>query len=80
MKKHNLLTIISLLTISISCGGDKKNLFSIDETQFKALYHSGEEISVAITNKNEKNIDSISFLITRKELDQSREIKLLNTY
>ncbi|POR20829.1 glutamine cyclotransferase [Flavobacterium columnare] len=68
MKKHNLLTIISLLTISISCGDDKKNLFSIDETQFKALYHSGEEISVAITNKNEKNIDSISFFNNEKRI------------
>ncbi|OWP83363.1 glutamine cyclotransferase [Flavobacterium davisii] len=72
MKKYNLLTIISLLVIGTGCEGDKKNLFSIDESQFKALYHPGDEIPIIITNKNEKNIDSVSFFSNEKRIGSTK--------
>ncbi|OOB84316.1 glutamine cyclotransferase [Flavobacterium columnare] len=73
MKNYNLLTFISLLVIGSSCEGDKKNLFSIDETQFKAFYHPGDEISITVTNKNEKNIDSVSFFNNEKRIGSTKE-------
>ena len=61
MKKYNLLTITSLVLLLSSCANDKKNLFSIDDSQFKLLYHQNEALSLVVKNKKEKTIDSIIY-------------------
>lgn len=61
MIKHKLLAITSLLLLGASCAGDKKNLFSIDDSKFKLLYHQDDNVSLAVTNKKDKSIDSIAY-------------------
>ncbi|WP_306350439.1 glutaminyl-peptide cyclotransferase [Flavobacterium sp. '19STA2R22 D10 B1'] len=71
MKKHNLLSIILLSTIAISCGDKKnseENYFSIDTSALKEQYHTQEGLSLAL--KNEKNIaiDSIVYSVNDKKI------------
>ncbi|SHI86550.1 glutaminyl-peptide cyclotransferase [Flavobacterium terrae] len=61
MIKHKLLAITSLLLLGASCAGDKKNLFSIDDSKFKLLYHQDDNVSLSVTNKKDKSIDSIAY-------------------
>lgn len=72
MKNHKLLAIIFLLAVFTSCGGDKKNLFSINETKFKLLYHAGDPISLEVENKKEKTIDSIDYYINDVKVGTSK--------
>ncbi|TGD59726.1 glutaminyl-peptide cyclotransferase [Flavobacterium humi] len=64
MKKHNQFAIISLVSLLVSCGDDKKNaenLFSIDDSQFKAMYHKDDHLNLTIKNNAKKTIDSIVY-------------------
>lgn len=61
MKKYNFLTITLLILILSSCAGDKNNLFSFNESLFKVMYHHGDPISLSVTNKKEKTIDSVAY-------------------
>lgn len=66
MKKHNVLAIITLVSLFTSCGDDKKskeNLFSIDESKFKAMYHNNDVVSLTLKNVTNKTIDSIAYFI-----------------
>ncbi|WP_136666580.1 glutaminyl-peptide cyclotransferase [Flavobacterium sp. H122] len=78
MKKYNLLAITSLLLLGASCDGGKKNLFSFDESKFKAMYHTGDEISLEITNKNEKTIDSVAYFNNEKRIGSVKGNSSLN--
>lgn len=78
MKKYNLLAFTSLILIGASCEGDKKNLFSIDETQFKMMYHSGDPISLTVTNKKELTIDSVVYFNNDKRIGSSKGNTALN--
>lgn len=78
MKKHNLLAIIILLTVFTGCGGDKINLFSINETNFKLLYHAGDPISLLVDNKKEKTIDSVAYYINEEKIGTSKGNTALN--
>ena len=78
MKKHNLLVVTSLLLIVTACSGDKKNLFSFDEAKFKAMYHTGEDISLVITNKKEKTIDSIVYYTNDKKIGTTKGNETFN--
>ena len=54
MKKHNALAIITLVSIFTSCVDDKKNkenLFSIDDSQFKVMYHNNDAVSLTLKSK-----------------------------
>jgi len=68
MKKHNFLAFTSLILLGASCEGDKKNLFSIDESQFKMMYHTDDPISLMVTNKNERTIDSVAYFNNDKRI------------
>lgn len=78
MKKHNILAITSLVLIAASCEGDKKNLFSIDDSQFKAMYHSGDAISLNITNKKDRTIDSVAYFNNDKRIGSVKGNESLN--
>lgn len=78
MKKYNFLAFTSLILLGASCEGDKKNLFSIDETQFKMMYHTGDPISLVVTNKKEKTIDSVAYYNNDKRIGSSKGNTALN--
>ena len=70
MKTHNLLTLILLGSSIFSCGDDdkeKNNLFSIDTSVLKQQYHSGEDISLAVINTKNKEIDSVAYYINSEK-------------
>jgi glutaminyl-peptide cyclotransferase len=79
MKKYNFLAFTSLILLGASCEGDKKNLFSIDETQFKMMYHSGDPISLTVTNKKELTIDSVVYYNNDKKIGTSKGNTALNS-
>lgn len=71
MRKYNTLAIITLIGILNSCGDGKKNkesLFSIDDSQFKVMYHSDESVSLALTNPKNKTIDSVVYQINDQKI------------
>jgi glutaminyl-peptide cyclotransferase len=71
MKKYKLLVFISLTMLITSCGGDKnnnKNLFSIDESAFKVLFHNDDTLPLAVKNDNSKKIDSIVYFNNDKKI------------
>ncbi|MEO8515572.1 MAG: glutaminyl-peptide cyclotransferase [Flavobacterium sp.] len=64
MKKHNVLTIITLISLFTSCDNgknNKENLFSIDESQFKAMFHNNDVVSLTLKNAENKVIDSVVY-------------------
>ena len=66
MKKYNLLVVILLSIALNSCDGSKKSAessFSFDTKQLKANYINGDQVSLAISNKQQKKIDSIIYYV-----------------
>lgn len=78
MKKYNLLAITSLVLMSASCDGTKKKLFSIDETQFKVMFHNGENIPLKIENKNNVVIDSVTYFNNDVKIGTVKGNEVLN--
>ncbi|RAR69959.1 glutaminyl-peptide cyclotransferase [Flavobacterium aciduliphilum] len=71
MKKHNLLAVILLASLSIMSCGDKKtaeNLFSFNENKLKAQYTPKETLELDVLNLQNKKIDSIVYTINNKNL------------
>ncbi|WP_394759572.1 glutaminyl-peptide cyclotransferase [Flavobacterium sp.] len=70
MKKYNVFVFILLTTIFIGCGdkNNSKNLFSIDESKFKAMYHNEDVISLIVKNDANKTIDSIVYFNNDKKI------------
>lgn len=68
MKKYNLLTFTSLVLLFANCAGDKNNLFSIDDSKFKLLYHQNDNVSLTVNNKKEKVIDSVVYFNSEKRI------------
>ncbi|WP_310555622.1 glutaminyl-peptide cyclotransferase [Flavobacterium sp.] len=73
MKKYNLLAFITLMSFFSNCSEDKKNLFSIDESQFKLLYHTDDVVSLSIKNEKNKKIDSVVYFNNDKKLTTIKE-------
>jgi glutaminyl-peptide cyclotransferase len=76
MKKYKLLVFMLLTAFINSCGDDKnnkKNLFSIDESAFKVLYHTDDALSLTVKNENNKKIDSIVYLVNDKKIGAVKE-------
>jgi len=68
---HNVFAIISLVSLFASCDGDKKNkenLFSIDDTQFKVMYHNNDAVSLTLKNATNKTIDSVVYFNNDKKI------------
>ncbi|SFB28738.1 Glutamine cyclotransferase [Flavobacterium swingsii] len=70
MKKYNALTFILLTTILIGCGdkNNSKNLFSIDESKFKSMFHSSDTIHLTLKNEANKTIDSVTYYNNDKKI------------
>jgi glutaminyl-peptide cyclotransferase len=71
MKNYKLFVSIILTTLAQSCGGDKnknKNLFTIDESQFKVLFHNEDTLSLLLKNEKNKTIDSIVYYNNDKKI------------
>ena len=74
MKKHNLLSFILLGTSLISFRCDKKNetkYFSLDSKQLQEQYFPGQTISIAVLNLQNKEVDSIVYLVNDKNVASS---------
>ncbi|WP_300567716.1 glutaminyl-peptide cyclotransferase [Flavobacterium sp.] len=70
MKKHNVFTIITLISLLASCDGNKNNekLFSIDDSQFKIMYHNNDIVPLSLKNKDNKAIDSVVYFNNDKKI------------
>jgi glutaminyl-peptide cyclotransferase len=70
MKKYNLFVFIMLSAIVSSCvdKNNSKNLFSIDETTFKAMYHNNDTLHLSLKNDAKKTIDSIIYFNNDKKI------------
>ncbi|MCL9804326.1 glutaminyl-peptide cyclotransferase [Flavobacterium amniphilum] len=68
MKKYNLLAFTSLVLLLTNCAGDKKNLFSIDDSKFKLIYHQNDNVSLLVKNKKDKTIDSVVYFNGEKRI------------
>jgi glutamine cyclotransferase len=70
MKKYNVFVFILLTTIFIGCGdkNNSKNLFSIDETKFKAMFHNSDTIHLTLINEANKTIDSVIYYNNDKKI------------
>ena len=70
MKKYNALTFILLATIFVGCGdkNNSKNLFSIDESKFKSMFHNSDTINLTLKNEANKTIDSVIYYNNDKKI------------
>ncbi len=80
MKKYNLLSIILLAILVVSCGPsekDKLSYFSFNTSAFKEQYQPNESISLEILNTKNKKVDSIIYYVndakiaTKKGLEKA---------
>ena len=58
MKNYKALIFIVLLTTLIACGdkNNSKNLFSIDESTFKSMFHNSDTIRLTLKNDATESI------------------------
>ena len=70
MKKHNVLIFMLLTLILIGCSdkNNSKNLFSIDESKFKSMFHNGDTIHLTLKNEANKTIDSVTYYNNDKKI------------
>ena len=70
MKKYKALLFIPLLATFISCGdkNNSKNLFSIDESKFKSMFHNSDTIHLTLKNEANKTIDSVIYYNNDKKI------------
>lgn len=81
MKKHNLLSIIVLITIILSCDDKKKseeNYFKFNNAVLKVQYQPQEAASLEIVNTNNKTIDSVVYFVNDKKVGVTKESEKLN--
>ena len=72
MKNYKALSIILLGLILSSCGGSKKDAssyFSFNSSDFKTHYQSNDNVTLAITNSQNKVIDSIIYYVKDIKID-----------
>ncbi|HEU0135966.1 MAG TPA: glutaminyl-peptide cyclotransferase, partial [Flavobacterium sp.] len=75
MKKYNLLTVILLSIAIAACDGSKKSaekFFAFDNKQLKANYMSGDTVKLAISNFDNKPIDSIIYYIDNVKVSSAK--------
>jgi glutamine cyclotransferase len=81
MKKYNLLSIILLSIAFIGCNGCKKkseNYFAFDESKFQPKYVNSDVLVLAITNQENKTIDSIVYFSNDKKIGGVKGFEKLN--
>ena len=75
MKNYKALSIILLGLILSSCGGSKKDAssyFSFNSSDFKTHYQSNDNVTLAITNSQNKVIDSIIYYVNDIKIDAQK--------
>lgn len=81
MKNYNILSIILLGTVLISCNGSKntaEKYFSFDDSQFKATYHNEEVLSLGLLNAQNKKIDSVIYYVNDKNIGSKKSAEKIN--
>ncbi|RTY94944.1 glutaminyl-peptide cyclotransferase [Flavobacterium sp. GT3R68] len=81
MKNYNILSIILLGSILISCNGSKntaEKYFSFDDSQFKATYHNEDVLSLGLLNAQNKKIDSIIYYVNDKNIGSKKSSDKIN--
>ncbi len=77
MKNYNLLSIIILTLIIVSCGGGKNNgesSFSFDNSVVKEEYATNETIKIALKNTENKKIDSVIYYFNDKKIGSVKSL------
>lgn len=75
MKNHNILSIILLGVILVSCGSkgkDSATYFSFNTAAFKEQYQPNESISLEILNAQNKEIDSIIYYVNEIKIGSKK--------
>ncbi|AWA30904.1 glutamine cyclotransferase [Flavobacterium magnum] len=78
MKKYNLLAVISLNLIMLSCGDENKTHFAFDETKIEAHYTNSESAALTILNADNKEIDSVAYFVNDKRVAGAKDLKPVN--
>ena len=70
MKNFKTLTFILLSLLLVKCidKNNAKNIFSIDETAFKAMFHNTDTLQLSLKNEQNKVIDSIVYSLNDKKI------------
>lgn len=74
MTKHNLLALLALGITFVSCKDEKnveKNIFSINTSHLKQLYHSNDVLKLDISASGSATIDSVSYYLNDKKIGTS---------
>lgn len=80
MKKHNLLVMLALGAAVVSCNDGKKvekNLYSINTSHLKQLYHSNDVLKLDIKADENAKIDSVAYYLNDKRIGSSVANKTL---
>ena len=80
MKNYNLLSIILLSAIIISCNGSKstdEKYFSFDESKFKSEFLNSDSITLKLLNTQNKKIDSIIYFINDKNIGSKKGLEAI---
>jgi glutaminyl-peptide cyclotransferase len=74
MKNFKVLIVIMLSLIITNCvdKNNIKNLFTIDETSFKAMFNNDDSLQLSILNKQNKTIDSVVYFTNDKKIGTSK--------
>lgn len=78
MKNHNLLSIILLGLIIVSCGHSEKDAasyFSFNTSKFKEQYQPNEVLSLEILNAQNKKIDSIIYYVNDMKIGSKKGLE-----
>lgn len=77
MKNYNILSIILLALLITSCGNskkDKETYFTISISDFKEQYKPNETVTLAITNIQNKSIDSIIYYVNDVKINSKKDL------
>ena len=80
MKKYNLLSIILLGSLFVSCNGSKsatEKYFSFDESKLKSEYSNDDSLSLRLLNGENKKIDSIVYFVNDKNIGSKKNLENL---
>jgi glutamine cyclotransferase len=81
MKKHNLLLLILLSALVISCGDkekDKLTYFSFNTAAFKEQYKPSEGADLEILNTQNKSVDSIIYYVNEVKIGSRKGIEKMH--
>lgn len=78
MKNYNLLAVILLNAVVISCNGPKKNNFSFDDSKFSTKFTAKDNVSLLIRNPDKTEIDSIVYYANDKKIGSSKDFKAVS--